>query len=115
MVGHVKDLVNKKLESPLVQHASMKVLVSKEEGWDNHVMRVLELGKDGYSPKHEHPWPHINYMIEGKGELMIDGTVYPVEAGSYAYVPENTLHQFRNAGDKPFKFICIVPSEGHTY
>jgi quercetin dioxygenase-like cupin family protein len=36
-----------------------------------------------------------------------------VEAGSYAYVPADKLHQFRNAGDGMFRFICIVPKEGH--
>ena len=114
IVGNVKNLENKKIDSPKVNNASIKVLVSPKEGWEGHVMRVLELGKDGFSPKHEHPWPHINYMIEGEGELMIDGKINKVSAGSYAYVPANTLHQFRNIGETPFKFICIVPEEGHN-
>ena len=113
MVGHLKDLVAKQLNSPLVKNAGMKVLVSPEEGWDSHVMRVVELNKDGYSPKHNHPWPHINYMIEGNGILMIDGVDHVVSAGSYAFVPGGSLHQFRNNGEVPFKFICIVPKEGH--
>jgi quercetin dioxygenase-like cupin family protein len=44
---------------------------------------------------------------------MIEGEVNPVEAGSYAYIPANSLHQFRNVGETQFKFICIVPKEGH--
>lgn len=113
IVGNVKDLENKKIDNPAVKEASIKVLVSPKEGWEGHVMRVLELGEDGYSPKHKHPWPHINYMIEGEGELMIDGKINKVSSGSYAYVPADTLHQFRNVGKKPFKFICIVPEIGH--
>lgn len=113
MVGDLNKLVAKKLESPLVKNASMKVLVSPDDGWDGHVMRVVELEENGYSPKHKHPWPHINYMIEGEGILMIDGKDNMVSAGSYAFVPENTIHQFKNRGKKPFKFICIVPEIGH--
>ena len=52
-------------------------------------------------------------MIEGDGELMIDGQIHNVTSGSYALVPEGKLHQFRNAGKDVFKFICIVPKEGH--
>ena len=113
MIGKLSETVKKKITSPEAKDASIQVLVSPNEGWDSHVMRVLEVEKDGYTPKHQHPWPHINYIIEGQGELMIDGVVQPVEAGSYAFVPSNTLHQFRNVGSSTFKFICIVPKEGH--
>ena len=115
MVGNINDLSNKEIKSDLVKNAFMKVLIGPDEGWNDHVMRVMEVGEGGYTPKHEHPWPHINFMIEGEGELMIDGVVNPVLAGSYAYVPANTIHQFRNTGKTPFKFICIVPEKGHVY
>ncbi|MDO9630074.1 MAG: cupin domain-containing protein [Acholeplasmataceae bacterium] len=115
MIKNINDLKNIDFTGPLVKNASMKVLVSKEDGWNDHVMRIVELDKDGYSPKHSHPWPHINYFLEGNGELEIDGIITPVTTGNYAFVPENTLHQFRNTGINTFKFICIVPTEGHKY
>ncbi len=115
MVNNTKNLDRKEIESDLVKNAFMKVLVSKEEGWEDHVMRVMEVEEGGYTPKHKHPWPHINYMIEGVGELMINGEINNVEAGSYAFVPQDTIHQFRNIGKETFKFICIVPSKGHIY
>ena len=84
-----------------------------KEGWDGYVMRVVEVEPNGFTPKHQHPWPHINYIIEGSGTLLIGDTLHPLKAGGYAFVPGNTLHQFSNAGDVTFKFICIVPEEGH--
>lgn len=113
MIGHLDLLQAKELTSPEVKHASIKVLVSPKEGWEGHVLRVLEVGENGYTPKHQHPWYHVNYIIQGDGELMIDGKVEKVSAGSYAYIPGNTIHQFRNVGQGVFKFICIVPEEGH--
>ena len=113
IVSHETEALSNIIDSPEVKHAAMKVLVGAEEGWADHVMRVVELGPDGYSPKHTHPWPHINYMIEGKGVLQIEDREHAVQAGSYAYVPADKLHQFRNAGDGMFRFICIVPKEGH--
>ena len=113
MVGNIKDLKSINMERPDVRHTAMKVLVSPQEGWSSHVMRLVEVGEGGYTPKHSHPWPHINYMMEGEGELMIDGITHHVTPGSYAYVPGQALHQFKNIGKGMFRFICIVPEEGH--
>lgn len=115
MVGKIQDVENIIFSTPLAKHASMKALVSPQEGWKDHVLRVVTLEKEGYSPKHEHPWPHINYILEGQGEIEIGGIIHPVTSGHYAFVPGNTLHQFRNRGHEPFKFICIVPVEGHKH
>lgn len=113
MIGHLNDLEPKVLTSTEVKNASIKVLVSPKEGWEGYVMRVLDVEKEGYTPKHSHPWPHINYVISGEGELFLGGEVTKVTAGSYAYIPGNTLHQFKNVGASTFSFICIVPEEGH--
>jgi quercetin dioxygenase-like cupin family protein len=113
IVGNFNELVAKEVNSPLAKDAAMKVLVTPENGWEGHVMRVVELKEGGYSPKHEHDWPHINYIIEGEGTLLIEDVIHPLKAGGFAYVPANTLHQFSNAGEGMFKFICIVPEKGH--
>ena len=113
IVGNIHELEGKLITHPAADNAWMKVLVSPKEGWEDYVMRVVEVGENGYTPKHSHPWPHINYIIEGSGELMINGKINPVTAGSYAFVPDNALHQFKNVGKVLFKFICIVPKEGH--
>jgi len=113
IVGNTKDITPKVIESKEVQGITMKVLVSPKEGWEGHVMRVFEVEPQGFTPKHSHPWPHINYIIKGHGELMIDGETTTITPGSYAYVPSDTLHQFRNVGEQSLEFICIVPEIGH--
>lgn len=113
IIGNINDLEGKTIENPNAKNALMKVLVSPKEGWEGYVMREVEVEKQGYTPKHSHPWPHINYMIDGDGELLIGDKVTKVSKGSFAFVPQNTIHQFRNIGDETFKFICIVPEEGH--
>ena len=113
VVGKIEELFAKEITSTEAKNARMKVLVNAENGWEDYVMRVVEVDESGYTPKHSHPWPHINYIFSGKGSLMIDGKENPVEAGSYAFVPGNHLHQFKNIGTDTFKFICIVPKEGH--
>ncbi len=113
VLGHERDVMGSVVDHPEVKDAVMKVLVSPKEGWEDHVMRVFELEPGGYTPKHTHDWPHINYIIEGTGTLFLNGKENPIEAGGYAYVPSNELHQFRNTGQGKLRFICIVPVEGH--
>jgi quercetin dioxygenase-like cupin family protein len=114
IIAHEKDAPAMVMDSPEVKNAAMKVLISPKEGWDDYVMRVVELDEDGYSPKHAHQWPHINYIIEGRGLLYLDGKNKQLETGSYALVPAGTLHQYKNNGGGKFRFICIVPKEGHV-
>ena len=86
--------------------------ISPKEGWDGWVMRIFTLKKDGYTPRHTHDWPHINYIIKGQGTLFIDGEEKNVSPGDTAYVKGGEDHQFKNSGEEDFSFICIVPEEG---
>jgi quercetin dioxygenase-like cupin family protein len=113
IVANEKELAAARIDNPMVKAAAIKVLVGPQQGWDDYVMRVIELDADGYSPAHAHPWPHINYMLEGQGTLTIEGQPHAVQAGGYAYVPAGSHHQFKNSGPGKFRFICIVPKEGH--
>ncbi len=113
IVSQEQNVLAATINSSEVRNAAMKVLVGEKEGWTDYVMRIVELGPEGYSPRHTHPWPHINYMVEGSGSLYMAGKQHSVEAGAYAFVPADTEHQFKNTGNGVFRFICIVPKEGH--
>ncbi len=113
IVSHSDRVLPATINHPEVKAAAMRALIGPQEGWHDHVLRVIELDVGGYSPDHTHAWPHINYMLEGRGVLTIDGREYPVSADSYACVPAGSRHQFKNTGQSKFRFICIVPKEGH--
>lgn len=95
-----------------VKGAAKANVIGPEQGWEDHTLRVFAIEPGGFTPLHQHDWQHINYIIAGKGELMIDGHPHEVSAGDYAYIPPNTEHQFTNPNEDEFKFICIVPQKG---
>ncbi|MDO0823792.1 cupin domain-containing protein [Desulfosporosinus nitroreducens] len=112
IVSHNREVLGTPIDNDQIKNAVKKVLISPAQGWEGYVMREFELGQGGYTPRHTHPWPHINYILEGTGSLYLDGQDYALEAGSFAFVPSNELHQFTNTGEGRFAFICIVPEEG---
>ena len=114
VVGHIDNLRQIEIQSPEVKGALKKVLISPKEGWEGWCMRLFTIQAGGYTPKHTHPWPHINYVVSGQGTLELDNQEYELKAGSFAYVPGGKLHQFRNNSDQDFCFICIVPEEGEA-
>ncbi len=112
LVSHKRDVLGTRIDNDQIKNAVKKVLISPTQGWEGYVMREFELGQGGYTPRHTHPWPHIIYILEGKGSLHLDGQDYLIEAGSFAFAPSNKLHQFKNTGSDRFAFICIVPEQG---
>lgn len=111
-IGHSKDLAGIPVQGEGANKVTKKVLISPKEGWEGWVMRLFELGAGGYTPKHSHDWPHINWIVSGQGTLYLEGKEHEVGAGDYAYVPSNALHQFKASEDCGLSFICIVPEEG---
>lgn len=111
-VGNLKDIIGVEMQGKDVSGATKKLCISEKEGWKGWALRVIELAPNGYTPEHSHGWQHINYILSGEGVLMMEHEEHKVTADSIAYVPEWTLHQFKNTGNTTLKFICIVPEEG---
>jgi quercetin dioxygenase-like cupin family protein len=111
-VNHVRNIEKTAVINPEAANAIKQVLIGPSDGWEDNVMRLFTLGPNGYSPRHTHPWPHINYVTQGTGNLFLDGNNHEMKVGSVAYIPPGKEHQFTNTGNTDFAFICIVPIEG---
>jgi len=108
-----RSKIDKKVfNTDIMKNVEKQVLIGGDQGWDSHVMRMFTLGKDGYSPKHTHPWAHVVYIVKGEGIIFINGVDYPVSGDSVAVVPGGKEHQFIQKGEDEFVFMCIVPTEG---
>lgn len=106
------EIDKKSFNTDTMKNVQKQVLIGGAQGWESHVMRMFTLGRDGFSPKHNHPWDHMVYIVKGEGLIHIDGTDYPVTGDSVAFVPGGTEHQFLQSGKDELVFMCIVPTEG---
>ena len=49
-------------------------------------------------------------MVAGHGTI-VDGEIErPLGAGDVVFVAPNDVHQFRNTGTEPMRFLCLIPN-----
>ena len=85
-------------------------LIDKEhDGAPVAALRMIEIGQGGNSPRHTHPYEHENYVIDGVGQVFIEDQWHDLKTGDVVFIPPDVLHQYRNAGETIFKFLCMVP------
>ena len=89
-----------------------QVPLSREDGAPVYAYRVFTLEPGGHTPYHQHPYEHMNYIIQGTGALVnVYGEEQPIEAGDFALVLPDEKHRYKNKGDLPLILICGVPKE----
>ena len=90
-----------------------QVPISKQDGSPNFSFRVFTIEPNGHTPYHQHPFEHLNYIIEGQGSLVDEsGKEFEVKKGDFVLILPDEKHQYQNRSPKnPFIMICAVPKE----
>lgn len=89
---------------------TIRVLMGENVGAPNFTMRRFEVAPGGRTPYHSHPWEHEVYVLSGRGTVRRKDGEAAVGPGSFVYVAPGEEHNFSNAGDSPFSFLCIIPA-----
>ena len=66
------------------------------------------------APLHSHNCDEQVTLLEGRGEVEVDGKVTPLQPYDSTYIPGNHQHAFRNTGDAPMKILWIYGSNRVT-
>ncbi len=65
------------------------------------------------SPPHRHRYTQIFYILEGRGQIIADGTTYDIGGGSVARFVKGETHTVVNPGPGPLTLIevRVLPRE----
>lgn len=85
-------------------------LLGEKDGTPNFAMRQFEVAPGGHTPRHQHPYEHEVFVLEGEGAVVEGDLSHPLKAGDVVFVKPDEVHQFRNTGAAPLKFLCLVPN-----
>ena len=84
-------------------------LISFKDGAENFAMRKFTMDVGGEIPEHSHWYEHEIYMLRGKCAITVNGNEYIVEKDNVLFIPPNARHSYKNIGDEPVEFLCIIP------
>jgi quercetin dioxygenase-like cupin family protein len=101
-------------QQPVVLEGSsgcqVRWLLGERDGTPNFAMRQFEVAPGGHTPRHSHPYEHEVFVLEGEGVVFEGDQPHRLTAGDVVFVKPDEVHQFRNTGAGPLKFLCLVPN-----
>jgi quercetin dioxygenase-like cupin family protein len=66
----------------------------------------------GRAPAHFHTYDEVVYVLEGQGELHIDGETAPLTAGSCVHLPARLVHCLENTGPGEMQVLGVFRPAG---
>jgi quercetin dioxygenase-like cupin family protein len=109
-VNHYEQVAKAPVTMEGSSGCQVRWLVDETGGAPNFAMRQFEVAPGGYTPKHSHPYEHEVFVLEGRGVVLEGDVEHPLAAGDFVLVTPGEIHQFRNTGPAPLKFLCMVPN-----
>jgi quercetin dioxygenase-like cupin family protein len=97
------------VESDGAEGCRMCCLIGPDDAAPSFSMRQFELAPGGHTPRHAHAHEHEVFVLEGAGVVLAGDREHPLRAGTAVFVAPNEVHQFRNTGTGPLKFLCMIP------
>ncbi|UCB52490.1 MAG: cupin domain-containing protein [Candidatus Zixiibacteriota bacterium] len=99
----------REVDEPGAKGVKVRWLISEKDGAPNFAMRLFEMEPGGHTPYHKHEWEHEVFVLKGKGDLVTEGNISPLNEGDALLVPADENHQFKNTSEEAFIFLCMIP------
>jgi quercetin dioxygenase-like cupin family protein len=92
--------------------AKLMRLAGKEEGAKQAFFAVLELAPGAKVPVHRDATEEYIYMLQGTGEITIDGTTHSVKEGTGVFMPANAEVSFVATGQETVRVVQFFAGQG---
>ena len=99
-------------EMPGAKGVYKQIPISKADRTPTFSFRVFTIEPGGHTPFHQHPFEHIQYVIEGSGVLVAENRKHEFKKGDFALILPDEKHQIKNTSKlHDLLLICAVPKE----
>jgi quercetin dioxygenase-like cupin family protein len=109
-VSHYTKTDLQPVDMPGSAGCRVRWLIGSADHAPNFAMRQFEVEPGGHTPQHMHDYEHEVYVLGGRGEVLERGAPHAIAAGDVVFIAPNEIHQFRNTGDQPLQFLCLIPN-----
>lgn len=108
LTGNIDEIKIENVEMEGSEDAKIQWLITKKQGAFNYAMRRFILGKNGFIPKHQHPWEHEIYVLKGEGIIGAGTEEKKLGPNNFAYIPPDIPHWYKSSSAE-WVFLCIIP------
>ena len=109
-IKQVKNVPQSEVTMEGATGCRVRWLIGEGDKAPNFAMREFEVEPGGHTPKHFHDYEHEVYVVAGRGTIVDGDLERPLNAGDVVLVSPNDVHQFRNTGTEPMRFLCLIPN-----
>lgn len=109
-VSPSQEIPSQPVEMEGASGCSVRWLVGEPDGAPTFAMRQFEVAAGGFTPRHSHPYEHEVYVLTGEGIVFEGDRQHTIRAGDVVFVAPDEVHQFRNTGEQPLRFLCMIPN-----
>ena len=110
-ITRLEDCPAKQVVMEGVKGATKQVPIGIADGVPSFSIRVFTLEPGGHTPHHAHDAEHLNYVLQGEGEILTDDGPRRIAQGDYVLIKPQERHQYRNVGGGNLVFLCMVPKD----
>ncbi len=97
---------------------TVKMMIDSDLGADLSTMFMVQYVPGGFAGPHDHPLEEAYLILEGEVEGTFDGSSYRLGPGDVAWAGVGCVHEFRNVGDGPVRWLetqAPQPPPRHSY
>jgi quercetin dioxygenase-like cupin family protein len=106
-----EDIAPHTYEGGAAPGAVRRVLIGKDEGEQDHVIRYFTIPAGGHSAHESHAHPHSVVITHGGGQVLLGDTWHDLNVGDAIRIDPNETHQLRAKPNEPLGFICVIPNK----
>jgi quercetin dioxygenase-like cupin family protein len=110
-VKHSESVPEQAVDMEGAQGCRVRWLMGESDGAPTFAMRQFVIEPGGHTPKHHHPYEHEVYVLDGDGVVVEGDTEHAICGGDVILVVPDEVHQFRNTGSQPMRFLCLIPND----
>ncbi len=90
--------------------STRRILIGRDEGADDFVVRYFTIPPGGHSSHEHHRHQHGVVIVQGRGRVLLSDRWTEIGVGDAVFIDPDEIHQFQADAAGPLGFVCVIPS-----
>jgi len=97
-------------EGSASQGATRRILIGRDEGAEDFIVRYFTIPPGGHSSLEHHRHQHGVVIVNGHGRVLLGDRWAEIGVGDAVFIEPDEVHQLQADAHQPLGFICVIPA-----